>query len=151
MHRFLIIAALLSAAAVATAGLLQGGAEGDLERGQELARQGDIAGALAAYEKVIEARPAWPDGHVYLGGMQLMDQRYKDAVLSFQKAISLGAASRRPFIGMGMAYLHMGQFGPARAAFSEAKARSSEPSGEIDKILAWLDAQDSAAPPPVHP
>jgi len=150
MQRLLSIAVVLVAVMVATVGLVQARAEGDLERGQKLAEQGDVVGALAAYQKVVAARPEWPEGHAYLGGMQLMDQRYKDAVLSFQKAISLGAESRRPFIGMGMAYLHMGQFGPARAAFVEAKARSAEKGGEIDKILAWLEAKESEAPK-VHP
>lgn len=150
MQRLLSFAVLLIAISATTIGLVQASAGVDMKRGQTLAEQGDVAGAMAAYEKVVAARPEWPDGYASLGGMQLMDQRYGDAVLSFQKAISLGADSRRPFVGMGMAYIHMGQFGPARAAFVEAKARSSGEIDDIDKILNWLDAKQAQVPK-THP
>jgi hypothetical protein len=78
--------------------------------------------------------------------MQLLDQRYSDAVKSFQRAISLGGQGTRSFIGMGMAYLHMGQMGPARGAFVEAKARGTGDSKDIDHIIAWIDQRNSGTP-----
>ena len=44
-----------------------------------------------------------------------------------------------------MAYLRMGQFGPARAAFVEAKTRSPAMVEDIDKNLAWFDAKVAQA------
>ncbi len=79
--------------------------------------------------------------------MQLLDQRYSDAVKSFQRAITLGDDGTRSFIGMGMAYLHMGQLGPARAAFVEAKSRGAANPQDVDGIIAWIDNRDPGDEP----
>jgi tetratricopeptide (TPR) repeat protein len=129
---------------------VQARAESVLDRGQALAEQGDLAGAMAAYQDAVRARPAWGEAHARLGGMQLVNQHYPDAVRSFQQAISLGVADSQPFVGMAMAYLHMGQYGPARAALNEAKARGAAGSQDIDRILTWLDAREPQ-PAPTHP
>jgi hypothetical protein len=71
--------------------------------------------------------------------MQLLDQRYSDAITSFQRAISLGEAGSRAFIGMGIAYIHIGQPGPARAALVEARLRGSDRVDEIDRLIRWID------------
>ena len=117
-----------------------------LAEGQQLAAAGDIKGALGVYEELTRTHPDWPEAFAHLGGMQLLDQRYADAVKSFQRAIMLGDPQARPFIGMGMAYLHMGQLGAARAAFVEARSRSSDQSEDIDGIITWIDSRDSTGP-----
>jgi hypothetical protein len=43
---------------------------------------------------------------------------------------------------MGMAYLHLGQLGPARAAFVEAQQRGNDRPDDIADIIAWIDARD---------
>lgn len=144
MQSFSVMAPVLLALVLATAGAVQGRAATGLEQAESLAEQGDIAGALAAYERVVQARPEWGEAHTRLGGMQLLKQHYAAAVRSFQQAISLGDPGARPFIGMGMAYLHMGQYGPARAAFGEAKMRGLAHSPDIDRLLLWLDDRASA-------
>ena len=131
--------------ALACVGPAQARAEPDLDRGAQLAARGDVVGALAVYRDVVQARPDLAEGHARLGGMQLMNQQYADAVHSFQRAVSLGDGSAAPFVGMGMAYLHMGQYGPARAAFDEAKNRGSAHTQDIDRLLSWLDARDPPA------
>lgn len=113
--------------------------------GERLAAAGDIKGALAAFEALTQAEPESAKAYASLGGMQLLDQRYSDAVQSFQRAITLGDTGTASFIGMGMAYLHMGQLGPARAAFVEAKSRGVENPADIDQIIAWIDTRDSGA------
>ena len=150
MQRTLFAFALLAAAVVATAGLLQARDDGGLNAGRALAEQGDIAGALEIYRQLVEKRPDWVDAHAHLGGMQLVNQQYQAAVLSFQQAISLGADGRQSFVGMGMAYLHLGQYVAARAAFDEAKARGTDDTDDIDNIISWLDARDPAVPK-AHP
>ncbi len=109
--------------------------------GEAKAAAGDIKGAIAHYEKATVDDPESFEAFARLGGMQLMDQRYSDAVRSFQRAISLGDDSARPFIGMGMAYLHMGQLGPARAALVEAQGRNPNEPAQIDKVIAWIDSR----------
>ncbi len=117
-----------------------------LTEGQQLAAAGDIQGALSVYEAMTRSHPDSHEAFAHLGGMQLLDQRYADAVRSFQRAITLGDDGTRSFIGMGMAYLHMGQLGPARAAFVEAKSRGPEHPTDIDDIIRWIDSRDRSAP-----
>jgi Flp pilus assembly protein TadD len=116
-----------------------------LAEGEQKAAAGDIKGALAVYEEAARSHPDSPEAHARLGGMQLLDQRYSEAVKSFQRAISLGDAQAAPFVGMGMAYLHMGELGAARAAFVEARSRGAANSADIDSVIAWIDARDGAA------
>ncbi|MFM1892186.1 MAG: hypothetical protein RLZ44_1263 [Pseudomonadota bacterium] len=146
MQRYLFAILIVMAGAVAGIGLVQARADSALDRGQALAEQGDVAGALAAYQEIVAAQPEWGEAHARLGGMQLVNQLYPDAVRSFQQAISLGVDDSQPFVGMAMAYLHMGQYGPARAALEEAKTRGSERSQDIDDILTWLDAREPQQP-----
>ena len=77
--------------------------------------------------------------------MQLLDQHYADAVKSFQRAISLGDEGARSFVGMGMAYMHMGQLGPARAAFVEAKSRGVADEEGVDQVIAYIDKRKPGA------
>lgn len=141
---FLLICALAIALTWANIALAQTGA--DLASGQEKAAAGDVKGALSVYEDLTKKEPNSAEAYAHLGGMQLLDQRYSDAVKSFQRAISLGGQGTRSFIGMGMAYLHMGQMGPARGAFVEAKARGTGDSKDIDHIIAWIDQRNSGTP-----
>jgi Flp pilus assembly protein TadD len=124
----------------------QAGPPGDarFDEGQNKAASGDVRGALAVYASLTQTYPDSYEAHARLGGMQLMDQRYADAVKSFQQAITHGDKGTRSFIGMGMAYLHMGQFGPARGAFVEAQARGAGERPDIAGIITWIDSRDSA-------
>jgi Flp pilus assembly protein TadD len=112
-----------------------------LAEGQQLAAAGDIEGALSIYEGLTRSHPDSYEAFAQLGGMQLLDQRYADAVESFQHAVTLGDKGTRSFIGMGMAYLHLGEMGPARAAFVEAKSRGTEHPAEVDDIIRWIDSR----------
>ncbi len=112
--------------------------------GREKAAAGDIDGALTVYEALTKAHPKSRRAFAHLGSMQLLNQHYPDAVKSFQQAIMLGDDGARSFIGIGMAYLHMGQLGPARAAFVEAKSRGLDNPKDIDDIIGWIDAQPNA-------
>ena len=112
-----------------------------LAEGQQKAAAGDIEGALAVYQELTQAHPDSHEAFAHLGGMQLLDRRYADAIKSFQRAIALGDGGTRSFIGMGMAYLHIGQLGPARAAFVEARSRGAANPAELDQLIAWIDAR----------
>jgi tetratricopeptide (TPR) repeat protein len=138
---FLLICVLAIALSWANSALAQ--TEAALAQGQEKAAAGDIKGALEVYLEMTRSHPDSYEAHALLGGMQLLDQHYPDAVKSFQRAISLGDQGARSFVGMGMAYLHMGQYGPARAAFVEAKSRGVSADSDVDQIIAWIDKRDS--------
>ena len=149
MQRLIVLLGLaLTALTWSTLTLAQ--AAGTLADGQQKAAEGDIKGAMAVYQGLTESQPDSHEAFAHLGGMQLLDQRYSDAVKSFQQAIALGDDGTRSFIGMGMAYLHMGQLGPARATFVEARSRGPENTADVDGIIDWIDSRKPQTGP-AHP
>ena len=148
--RRLIISLGLALVALSWSGLGVAQATGTLTDGQQKAAEGDIKGALAIYQELTESQPESYEAFAHLGGMQLLDQRYADAVKSFQYAVTLGDNGTRSFIGMGMAYLHMGQLGPARAAFVEARSRGTGSTADVDGIIGWIDSREPQKGP-AHP
>ena len=145
MRRLIVLLICLLAITLSWANVALAQTEAAITQGQEKAAAGDIKGALAVYLEMTRSHPDSYEAHALLGGMQLLDQHYSDAVKSFQRAISLGDAGARSFVGMGMAYLHMGQYGPARAAFVEAKSRGVSADSDVDQIIAWIDERETGA------
>ncbi len=123
-----------------------------LSDGEKLAAEGNVQEALSVYEGLAAQHPDSAETFSHLGGMQLISQQYAAAVKSFQRAITLGDEGTGTFVGMGMAYLHMGQHGPARAAFVEAKQRGVSNPEDIDRVIQWIDKRDggmAADHPPI--
>ncbi len=143
MRRLIVLLICLLAISLSWGNIALAQTEAAIAQGQEKAAAGDIKGALEVYLEMTRSHPDSYEAHALLGGMQLLDQHYSDAVKSFQRAVSLGDAGARSFVGMGMAYLHMGQYGPARAAFVEAKSRGVSADSDVDQIIAWIDKRDS--------
>lgn len=129
----------LTAVLGATLGWANLSSAATLAEGEQLANSGDIQGALSLYQELSRQQPDSAEVFARLGGMQLVSQHYADAVRSFQRAISLGNNDTGSFVGMGMAYLHMGQLSPARAAFVEAKQRGVEHTADLDSVIRWID------------
>jgi Flp pilus assembly protein TadD len=150
MQRTIILLSLLLAIVIGHGNLALAQADSFLADGQARAAAGDIKGALTLYEQATRDDPTSNEAFARLGGMQLMDQRYSDAIRSFQEAISLGDPGPRSFIGMGMSYLHIGRLALARAAFVEARQRGAENTAEIDNLIAWIDARQTDGTTP-HP
>jgi len=146
MQRLTVLLGLILALTLGWTNLSLAQVQSALDEGQQKAAAGDIKGALELYDGLTRSHPESFEAFARLGGMQLLDQRYADAVKSFQRAIILGDQQARPFIGMGMAYMHMGQFGPARAAFVEAKSRAAVNAADIDGIIAWIDTRAERNP-----
>ncbi len=141
---------LLAFVALSTAGLVQaeGGMEtaagAGLEEADRLARQGEIDGALAVYRELSDSQPDSARVHARTGGMLLLKQDYAEAVRRFQLAIGLDPeSSAEAFIGLGIGYLHLGQYGPARAALTEARRLKPESAADLDQLVAWLDGRTS--------
>jgi len=145
MRRLIVLLICLLAITLSWGNIALAQTEAAIAQGQEKAAAGDIKGALEVYLEMTRSHPDSYEAHALLGGMQLLDQHYSDAVKSFQRAISLGDAGARSFVGMGMAYLHMGQYGPARAAFVEAKSRGVSADSDVDQIIAWIDERETGA------
>ncbi len=145
MQRMIVLLGWMLAITLGWGNLAMAQTEAAIASGQEKAAAGDIKGALQVYLDLTKSHPDSYEAHALLGGMQLLDQHYPDAVKSFQRAVSLGDRSARPFLGMGMAYLHMSQLGPARAAFVEAKSRGVADTDGVDQVISYIDRTDPGA------
>ena len=119
------------------------GAPDLLQRGEALLNEGKLPEALAVLREAVAAAPQSSTAYQRLGGAQLMSQDYADSVESFQHAISLDATNAAAFVGMGMAYLHTGRFGQARAAMVEAKRLDPSKQDKLDEVIAWIDQRVS--------
>lgn len=114
-----------------------------LERGEALLNEGKLPEALAVLREAVAAAPHSSTAYQRLGGAQLMSQDYAGSVESFQRAISLDATNAAAFVGMGMAYLHTGRFGQARAAMVEAKRLDPSNQDKVEEVIAWIDQRAS--------
>ena len=116
---------------------------GLLQRGEALLNDGKLPEAVAVLREAVAAEPQSSRAFQRLGGAQLMSQDYAGSVESFQRAISLDATNAAAFVGMGMAYLHSGRFGQARAAMVEAKRLDPSKQAKLDEVIAWIDQRVS--------
>lgn len=121
-----------------------------LQQAQARAEAGDIAEATGLYRQAIAAMPDSAEAHAGLGGMLLVSAHYAEAIGQFQKAIGLQAENHRAFIGLSVAYLHRGQYGPARAALTEAQRLAPAKAQEIAPIIAWIDRRQLSGQMPDH-
>jgi Flp pilus assembly protein TadD len=138
-------AALISAGLVQAEADLETAFETGLERADGLAREGQVDSALAAYRALSDRQPDSAVVRTRAGGMLLLKRQYAEAVRSFQVAIGLDPEnSGEAFVGLGIAYLHLGQYGPARAALTEARRLKPGSAADLDQLVAWLDGRASA-------
>jgi tetratricopeptide (TPR) repeat protein len=140
--------ALLVFLAVLGAGPVQGAAPPlssaatGLAEVDRLAGEGQLDAALDLCGELAQSMPGSAPVHTRLGGLLLLKQDYPAAIRSFQTAIGRDAeGSAGAFIGMGMAYLHLGQYVPARAALQEARRLKPAAASDLDRVLAWLDSR----------
>jgi tetratricopeptide (TPR) repeat protein len=116
-----------------------------MQQGQRQLDAGELEQAELTFNEVVAQNPDSALGYTRLGGVQLLRQDYRAAIDSFQRAIALDQSNADAFVGMALAYLHMGQYGLARASLQEAQRIAPAKRDEIEKVLAWID-QRSAAP-----
>lgn len=116
---------------------------GPLQRGEALLKEGKLPEAQAALQEAVAADPQSSLALQRLGGAQLMSQDYAGSIQSFQRAIGLDPRNAEAFVGMGMAYLHTGRLGLARAALEEAKRIDPAKQIRIDEVIAWIDRRVS--------
>ena len=133
---------VLIAGLAAAAGPLRSASGTELEGAERLTREGRVDSALAVYRELSESQPDSAVVHARLGGMLLLKQNYAEAIRSFQIAIGLEPEnSGSAFIGLGIAYLHLGQYGPARAALMEARRLKPESAADLEQLVVWLDSR----------
>lgn len=91
-----------------------------IAQGNKQWADGRLDDARKSFEQAVAANPRSTEAHMLLGGLLLSGRSYAGAIQTYQRAISFDANNARAWIGLGMAYLHVGQRELSRAAFDEA-------------------------------
>jgi tetratricopeptide (TPR) repeat protein len=114
-----------------------------ITEGEARMQAGDLDAAVATLQRAVAADPGSSLAHTRLGGALLLSQRHTEAIAEFQQALAEDADNAGAFIGLGLAYLHADQPGPARAALVEAKRLAPQRAAEIDDLIRRIDQAPS--------
>ena len=87
---------------------------------QELARRGDVQGAVESYRAAIHLKADWADPYRGLGQVLLDHHDYADAVEALQSSIRLGRDDYQAFYWLGRAYMGKGEMAPAAVALERS-------------------------------
>ncbi len=116
MRRILFILLILAASVTSA----NNDIEGLLQQGYEQTESGHLDAALQIIQQAIDKAPNSSLAYTRLGGIRVLRQEYSAGVKDFQQAIILDQNNASAFVGMAVAYLHMGQHNLAKAALDEA-------------------------------
>ncbi|MBI5762895.1 MAG: tetratricopeptide repeat protein [Planctomycetes bacterium] len=97
-----------------------------LVAGQMLERQGDFAGAVEQYEKVVIADPRQPEGYNRIGIVYQKMNRFADADQIFRKGLVAAPGSAMLHNNLGFNFLQQKQFEEAEKSFRDALALSPQ-------------------------
>jgi tetratricopeptide (TPR) repeat protein len=96
------------------------GASTFIEKGWSRLSLGDYDGAETALEKAIELSPNDPQSAALLGWAQMLNEKYDDAMMSFQKVLMREPQNALARINVGYICLKKGIFGEAIEHLSKA-------------------------------
>ncbi|MEA3410484.1 MAG: tetratricopeptide repeat protein [Pseudomonadota bacterium] len=116
-----------------------------IERGDALKGKGELAAAMSKYQEAATRDPESAQAMFKLGGMQLVQQQYSDSIDSFQRSLMLDQRNANAFVGMAVAYLHMGSYRLAEAALDEAVRIDPSKKPEVEKVQGWIDERTAEA------
>ncbi|MET0068176.1 MAG: tetratricopeptide repeat protein [Candidatus Thiodiazotropha sp.] len=132
---------LLGSTGMCSAG---GNEEGLIQQANRQSEAGNLEQAQSLLMQAIEVAPDSTLAYSRLGGIQLLRQEYAPSIDNFQKAIMLDSENADAFIGLSIAYLHMGRYSLAREALHEASRLEPTKKSEINDVLAWLNQREGA-------
>jgi tetratricopeptide (TPR) repeat protein len=93
---------------------------------EELARRGDIHGAVTTYRDAIRLKPDWADPYRGLGQVLLDYHEYGEAAEAVQSSIRLGRDDHQSYYWLGRAYMGKGDLPAADAALVQATQRNPD-------------------------
>ena len=135
-HSGLIFAFLMLFAAGAMA---ETSTEALLTQSYEMTEAGRFEEALEILRTAAREEPKSSLIYTRIGGVEVLRQEYSAGIQAFQRAIMLDQRNAKAFIGMAVAYLHLGQYSLARAALEEAGRIDPAKQPEIDNVLSWIE------------
>lgn len=120
-----------------------------LQKGYEQTEAGQLDQAEQTLQRAINIAPDSSLAYTRLGGVKVLAQQYSAGIQDFQQAIMLDQNNATAFVGMAVAYLHMGDQNLAKAALQEAVRLDPTKKAEIDKVLGLIE-QRSTSPTATH-
>jgi len=114
-----------------------------IAEGEANLKAGEIDAGLMQFRKAAEQDPKSSVAQTRIGGALLLKQEYRPAIEAFRRAIMLDGANADAFIGMGMAYLHSGDYALARASLEEAKRIDPVKRVKIDEVIGYIDERET--------
>jgi tetratricopeptide (TPR) repeat protein len=123
-----------------------GGAQNML--GYAALRQGDTAGAIAAFEQYAKILPQEPNAHDSLGEALLGAGRFQEAEAAFQKSLEVSPQFWAAHEGMAYTKLYRGDWAGGTAALVKAKETATRWADKIqvdDELVAVAAAQRNTA------
>jgi tetratricopeptide (TPR) repeat protein len=109
-------------------------------QGNDYWAQGDLDRALEIYRQAVEQDERSVDARMKLGGLHVARQEYRAGAQAFQSAIGLDPENANAFIGLAIAYLHLGQSGAAHAALEESLRLDPSRSEQVAPLMQRLEA-----------
>ncbi|MFN8007169.1 MAG: protein kinase [Terriglobia bacterium] len=82
--------------------------------------QGDLAPAEATYQRAIASKPGYWGGYYHLGLFYYKHNRYKEAVIQFERMTALTPENARAFNDLGAIYMQLEQWEKAREMLQRA-------------------------------
>lgn len=126
-----------------------GSAPVSLSSAMEAWAAGDLTRARRGLDALVAQEPDNLEARMRLAGLHLSQGRYREGIGHYQEAIGLDPGNDRAFIGLGLAYLHAGQTGPAHAALEEAVRINPARFKELEPLMQKLaDSQPHPVPDP---
>lgn len=110
-----------------------------ISKADKLLEQGKLESAQKGYETAIKADPRSVDAHMKLAGVQIAQNNFGAAIMTYKDTIGLDPTNSKAFIGLGIAYLHSGDKSLTRAALQEALRLEPSRKAQLAPIMAMLD------------
>jgi tetratricopeptide (TPR) repeat protein len=128
----LLLIVLLNLAAVACAGQAATSVEQHRQEAIALEQQGRNSEAEAAWRNVAKAEPESAEAYAHLGFLEAREERYKEAVPLYRKALTLDAAMPGLKMNLGLAEFKSGALKEAIETFTPIL--KSEPAGSSEAL-----------------
>jgi Flp pilus assembly protein TadD len=142
---YIYLIAVLLSLGISLPALANNSVDESIEQAHKQIQAGDLSAAQSILEKAVEIAPS-SLAYTRLGGVELLQQAYSSGIKHFQQAIMLDQSNSEAFVGLAIAYLHMGRYQLAREALRQVQQLDPTKKQEIDKLLTWLNQRASQSP-----
>lgn len=111
-----------------------------INQGNKALSAGQLDVALTSFQKAAVIQSETELIQQKLANVYLLKGEYANSIRYFHNTLGFNAKNSKAFIGLGLAYLHTGQYTLAKAALEEARP-FTEKKQDIDKLIDWIKSR----------